>query len=355
MPDRAPFRPSPHLVRVLLVAASTGLCGSAVLGIAWYRTKNAPLPRIELLTEAERRRLTDKLMAVSPGIFTPALANPVIGYTLKPHETVEAWNDTFVANSLGYRSGPVEKEAGRFRVVFVGDSWTFGLGVSEAQAFPHQVQALARLREASTAQVEAWSLALPGYNLLNEVAALETYADLLHPDAVVYCPTLNDINSSQTVLPNGSLGHAGQRVDDFGCPVALELRSRVFDSHLCRERWRRAMVTLGESARRFEARGVPTVVFFVGPWHEAFAHCLVAEAEIDSPYVITPPKLAAPEWTNPPPWRHPTPQAHELYARMVYRAHRQRTGGGSSAGACNRPLAAGERRGTPSRDGAPAG
>jgi hypothetical protein len=336
---------------VLLAAATLGLCGSVVFGVAWYRARGVRSLGIESLGEAERRRLTEELMAISPGIFEPALGNPAIGYTLKPGQRVDAWNDTFVANSLGYRSGPVEKAAESVRVVFVGDSWTFGLGVSEAQAFPRQVQDLARDHSGSTRPVEAWSLALPGYNLLNEVAALETFADQLQPDAVVFCPTINDINSSQTVLPNGSLGHAGQVIDDFGCPAALELRSRVFDSHLYRGRWRRAMAVLGESARKFEARGVPSVVFFVGPWTPAFAHALVAEAGIDSPYLVTPPELAAPQWTNPPPWRHPTPAAHQLYARMVYRALAQQldwaeleASGSVATVAVHRREAGGDRR-----------
>lgn len=140
-------------------------------------------------------------------------------------------------------------------MVFVGDSWTFGLGVSQAEAFPRQLEGLARRHGAHN--VEAWSLALPGYNLLNQVAALETFADLLQPDAVVVCLTINDINSSQAVLANGSLGRAGQLTDDFGSPVALELRSRIFDSHLFIQRWRRVMSELARAERRFERRGVP--------------------------------------------------------------------------------------------------
>jgi hypothetical protein len=210
------------------------------------------------------------------------------------------------------------------RVVFVGDSWTFGLGVSEAEAFPRQTESLARRHGAG--EVEAWSLALPGYNLLNEVTALETFADLLQPDAVVFCPTINDINSSQVVLPNGSLGHAGQPLDDFGSPVVLELRSRLFDSHLFRERWRRAMSELARAEQRLRARGVPTVVFFAGPWIPSLAHRLVTDARLRSPYVVTPPEMTGSSWLNPPPWRHPNPEAHLEYARMVYRALAPRLG-----------------------------
>jgi hypothetical protein len=309
---------SAHVQRVLLVAAVTGLCGTVLFSVAWYRAVARRLPPVESLGEEARRQLTNELVAASPGIFQPALTNPLIGYTLKPNQRVEAWNDVFFANSLGYRAGFVEKRPGTCRVVFVGDSWTFGLGVSEAKAFPRQLEGLARRHGAH--DVEAWSLALPGYNLLNEVAALETFADLLQPDAVVFCPTINDINSTQVVLPNGSLGHAGQLVDDFGSPVALELRSRIFDSHLFKERWRRVMSELARAERRLEARAVPSVVLFTGPWIASLAHRLAADAGLRSPYIVMPPALVGQRWLNPPPWRHPNPEAHLVYARMVYRA-----------------------------------
>jgi len=212
----------------------------------------------------------------------------------------------------------VAKIPGVTRVVFVGDSWTFGLGVGEDEAFPRQLEALRR--DQGSESVEAWTLALPGYNLLNEIAALDTFADLLDPDAVVFCPSVNDINSSQVVLPNGLLGHAGQLVDDFGSPVVLELRSRVFDSELFHRRWRQATNALARAEGRLEARGVPTVVFFTGPWIPSLAHRLAEEAELRSPYVVTPPELAGPSWLNPPPWRHPNPEAHRVYARMIDRA-----------------------------------
>lgn len=306
------------MVRALLAVASLGLCGTVAFAVAWYRAEIRRLPAVESLGEAARRQLTAELMAVSPGVFQPSLVHSGIGYTLKPGQRLEAWSDVFTPNRLGYRAGPVEKATGVRRVVFVGDSWTFGLGVGEGQAFPRRFEALARREGAG--EVEAWSLALPGYNLLNEVAALETYADLLRPDAVVFCPTVNDINSSQTVLPNGSLGHAGQLVDDFGSPVTLELRSRVFDSYLFRRRWQQAMSALTRCEVRLKERGVPTVVFFTGPWVPSLAHRLAADARLCSPYVVTPPELTEPRWLNPPPWRHPNQEAHEVFARMVYRA-----------------------------------
>ena len=157
--------------------------------------------------------------------------------------------------------------------------------------------------------------------------AVRHVVGLLQPDAVVFCPTINDINSSQVVLPNGSLGHAGQPLDDFGSPVVLELRSRLFDSYLFRERWRRAMSELARAEQRLQDRGVPTVVFFAGPWIPSLAHRLVTDAGLRSPYVVTPPEMTGPSWLNPPPWRHPNPAAHLEYARMVYRALSDMMGG----------------------------
>jgi peptidoglycan/xylan/chitin deacetylase (PgdA/CDA1 family) len=197
------------------------------------------------------------------------------------------------------------------------------MGVDGPQAFP--------ARFAELAGVEAFTLALPGYNLANQLAALEFFRDRLEPDAVVFAPTPNDADSTGVVLPNGSLGRVGLAVDRFdpasgvsidavtaGQNLAFHTGGFV-DSHLFRTRWRRSFERLADLDRRLEAAGVPVAVFFTGTWNRDHAHRLMIESEVDAPYALTPPELTGRGWRNPPPVRHPNPEAHALYARIVYR------------------------------------
>ncbi len=304
---------------MLLIIAGLSLSAALVSGLGWWVASRDGGVSVSDLTNDERRLLVEDLLNSSPGVFRPALYDPRVGYTLRPNQEINQWNDSFRSNELGYRAGPVQKEPDVFRVVFVGDSWTFGMGVSESEAFPRQLEELAQLHSGSDLRVEAWSLALPGYNILNETAALDGLFDILDPDAVVFCPTNNDIDSGHLVLPNGSLSRAPMLIDGFGQTVPVGFQSLFLNSHLFLERWRTGMNALGALGQRLRERKIPALVFFTGRWIEGFAHDLIGMAEIDLPYIITPDELSSMKWRNPPPFFHPNPAAHTEYARLVYR------------------------------------
>jgi hypothetical protein len=314
---------SPALTRALAAIASTFLALALVCAAGWYRAARSRAA-LDRLSPEQRQELVEQMLAASPGAFAPALFEPAIGYTLRPRQAIEAWGDSFTANEIGFRTGRPPRRRGRpgkgpFRVVFLGDSWTFGLGVREEEAFPAQVAGLAaRLKAAGGRPVRTLNLGLPGYNTLNEIAVLDFFYDRLHPDAVVICPTANDAESSANVLPNGSLTHMGIERDGFGADH-LMVFPRLVDSHLFRSRWRRSFAEIRRMEERLRARGVPLLVFFAATWDEPFAHALVRDAGLSSPYVITPRRFASPRWRSPAPWSHGTPAANRLYAHMVYR------------------------------------
>jgi len=120
--------PSVRLVR-LLVATVGGLAAALVAVTVYFVAfSSAPLDPAKLTSE-ERERLLEGVLANSPGVHRWAYFEPRIGYTLRPSSTIEAWHDTFRSNEIGYRAPALAKAAGTFRIVFVGDSWTYGMGV----------------------------------------------------------------------------------------------------------------------------------------------------------------------------------------------------------------------------------
>lgn len=312
---------SPRLTRAFAALASAGFATALVCAWGWYRAARERVD-ISALSPEERQELTQEMLAVSPGAFVQALFEPAVGYTLRPHGKITAWGDAFEANEIGYRTGPLPgRRGGRkaFRVVFLGDSWTFGMGIRETESFPARVAELAnQLGAAGGKTVEALDLGLPGYNTLNETAALDFFYDRLRPDAVVICPTGNDADSTANVLPNGSLTRMGIERDGFGSDHPLVF-PRLVDSFEFRSRWRRDFDEIRSLEQRLGARGVPLLVYFTATWEERFAHELIRQSGVTSPYVVTPRQLASPRWRNPPPWLHGTPEANRLYAHMVYR------------------------------------
>ena len=270
-PSRRPFlgyprgvtRPTrPGALGPLLALATLGILGTAAFAWAWWQERGRG-HEVPASLDA-RESLLEDLLHRSPGILVPTLFEPDIGYTLQPHTELEAWDDTFTSNHLGYRTRTQRKQEGVFRVLFVGDSWTYGMGVREQETFAVQVEELARELVPRPPTVQAWILALPGYNTLSEVAALDTYFDRLQPDAVVFCPTVNDADSSMQVLPHGSSGYAGYLRDNYGGRIPLVYKGRWYDSYEAQERWRRAGEAMGKVSRRLAAHDVPLLFFFTG-------------------------------------------------------------------------------------------
>lgn len=313
--------PSSRLTRAFAALASAAFAVALVCAWGWQRAAREQ-SSLAALSPEERQELVQEMLATSPGAFVQALFEPAIGYTLRPRQRIAAWGDTFEANEIGYRTGrPAGRRGGRraFRVVFLGDSWTYGEGVREQESFPARFAELAnRLGAGGGRPVEAFDLGLPGYNTLNEIAALDFFYDRLRPDAVVICPTGNDAESTANVLPNGSLTRLGIERDGFGNDHPLVL-PRLVDSFQFRSRWRRNFDEIRGLEERLRARGVPLLIYFAATWEEPFAHALVQGSGVTSPYVVTPRELTSPRWRNPPPWLHGTPAANRLYAHMVYR------------------------------------
>lgn len=107
---------------------------------------------------------------------------------------------TYRINSLGFRGDEIalKKDPGVFRVVGLGDSFTFGSGVRNQDTFFHTSQEI--LHEANPErQIEVLNLGAPGYNTVNEVNLLETIGVKYNPDLVVICFFLNDTCDKGTI------------------------------------------------------------------------------------------------------------------------------------------------------------
>ncbi len=312
-----------RITGLILAVATIGAMLTGLFGWGWYRASTTA-PRLSDLSPEQRQSLMKDALAVAPGVYEEAYFEPRMGYTLHRDQEITAWNDTFTSNELGYRTGSPEKKPGTFRVVFVGDSWTFGMGVREEEAFPKVFERLANQQRLANPgskidhPVEAWVLALSGYNTFNELSALWYLFETLQPDAVVISPTDNDHHSTQTILPNGFPWRDGAFGDLFGDPHVVTYPFRLVDSFRSRQRWQQALAAIQDTTDRLERLSVPTMLYFAAIWMDPWVHGLVQESGIETPYVICPGQFTLGEWGLPPPIGHGTPAAHEIYGFMVY-------------------------------------
>lgn len=98
-------------------------------------------------------------------------------------------------NSMGFRAmaePPGPKAPGTRRIVFLGDSFTFGEGVEEEDVFSARVSVRMNAARAGGHRYEVFNLGVGGYNTEQEVALLRNFAIKLQPDVVVLVYTLND-------------------------------------------------------------------------------------------------------------------------------------------------------------------
>jgi len=102
-----------------------------------------------------------------------------------------AVNFRFSTNDLGLRSRPVRRKHGRVRILVLGDSCTFGLGVDDTQTWPAQLQALLENESAGTG-VDVINAGVFGYTSFQGLRFLVSRGLDLAPDVVIVAFWFNE-------------------------------------------------------------------------------------------------------------------------------------------------------------------
>ncbi len=101
-------------------------------------------------------------------------------------------------NADGFRGNDFDVEAGARRILFVGDSYTFGWGVDQDETLDRAV-ASALAEPPFNLRVDAWNLGVPGYNTEQEFHLLNEVLDRYSPDLVVLGYVMNDAQPQYNV------------------------------------------------------------------------------------------------------------------------------------------------------------
>ena len=159
-------------------------------------------PRVETLEDMERPDYRNVEGRILQKIDSPRLLHELAAGASVTHDGVE-----YRTNSDGMRDDreyPVEKPPGYRRLVFLGDSFTFGSGVVLEQTFVKQLAALLEGWTDVPYRWEVLNLGVPGYGTINEVESLEEKGLKYAPDVVIVMYHLNDAFSLQeTALGDG--------------------------------------------------------------------------------------------------------------------------------------------------------
>jgi lysophospholipase L1-like esterase len=108
-------------------------------------------------------------------------------------------------NALGFRDAERSPQPapGALRVLALGDSVTFGMGVRQELTWPRQAEQL--LSSGRPAPVEVLNMGMPGYNTIHQLAQLKEVGLGLQPKVVVVGFLYNDIELSSAQIGEGSV------------------------------------------------------------------------------------------------------------------------------------------------------
>ncbi len=183
--------------------------GAIMLAAAWAVGRVAPLDRFVRKPLVEKAALSLFVIAVplawlEVGLrpFVPDhektttlfVKDDRLGWKLRPGVN-DRWGDVEVSvNERGFR-GPVvpdQKPPGVARIVYLGDSVTFGYRVARwEETYPFVVEPLVEAR--ASRSVETINLAVEGYSQWQQAIVLADEGDRYRPDLVVVGFVLNDV------------------------------------------------------------------------------------------------------------------------------------------------------------------
>lgn len=169
--------------------------------------------------------------------FLMESADEDLVYELVPGAEAWAWEADVAVNSHGFRDREytLAKPVGVRRVVALGDSATFGIKLPVEVLWPERLEA----SYAPEDKVEVLNLGIVGYDILEEVAFLESRGLAFAPDLVVVGFHVNDLGYAS---PTRSYI---QRLQNYGSPIyrarVLQfLRSHLDHIEIAREQERRS-------------------------------------------------------------------------------------------------------------------
>ena len=134
--------------------------------------------------------------------FDTLIREEPIGYHHQPNIEGTFWGVPVKINSICLREHEIGKKvSGEFRVLALGDSVAFGIGVRYEDTFPHQMELVLNEKHKEL-QFRVLNMGVIGYNTEQELIQLQRLGLGLQPDAVILMYSANDIEPKMKMIDN---------------------------------------------------------------------------------------------------------------------------------------------------------
>lgn len=267
-----------------------------------------------------------------------------VGYRQAPNLRGTFWGAPVSINSLGLRGPEIsfERPPNEFRILVMGDSWPFGIGVSYEQTFCHLLQTMIARDARPGTLVRTIDMGVPSYNTEAELAQFQSLGRRLHPNLIILMFAINDIEPKLWMLNKRRRWYVNLAQRSYAAsflftvlrnraarPVAKPLTQSIDDmAFLYRPkdpRWLAIDLSLTELNRECREIGIQFVVISeTGP--ATAAGKLLAAVGARERFPLVPLLLAGdPRWKgltlhNSHTDGHPNPYGHLADATFIYEA-----------------------------------
>ncbi len=132
---------------------------------------------------------------------------PGVPYRLKPNIHAKWAKTNIIANSEGIRARREydDKKKGVFRILAIGDSITFGMGVDQDDAYPRQLEKLLNRYTNTAIEYEVINGGMSGFNASDEAHFMAYLSEKYRPDLIIWMLIANDYDDSLGVNENGKM------------------------------------------------------------------------------------------------------------------------------------------------------
>ena len=299
--------PASSVTNFFVFISALFLSIAVVLSVFLYRADSGKTT-LSNLSADERLQLLEQAQSIAPAVYQPfPTHSPSLFYRMKPNTNyVNVLGDNFKTNELGFRTiSTLSRPENTKRVLVIGDSWTYGPYVSEAQTFP---SVLSKHLNTGKQKWQVYNLSMLGWNTDNQVAALWNFIGQIKPDLVVICPTSNDIDESFDVW-NGRLVSKG-----------FNSRAIFRYSYEYENRWFKVFGQLQRTVDALEAKNIPVLIYFLAEWRKLapyYAH----KTGFNANYTVVPTNYIHDRYrlsSSIDPGRHPSPEGYRLIGEYLY-------------------------------------